>query len=114
MQHAALYGGILRLFAYAVSIAFVFMFLNVIPKRKLFITTLGERSMSVYVFHYVFIHFFVHSFLYKALLHRFPNTWELILVGIGFVVALICSLKPFDVFCKAILANKKKYRLDDE
>ncbi len=114
LEHGMRYGGILRLFTYVVSFVFVFAFLCIVPKKKNFFSPLGARSLSVYVFHYNLINLFVHSYFYRALYHNFPNTWELILVALGILVTLICSLKPFDVCCRGILSNKWKLRAQDE
>lgn len=116
LEHGALYGGILRMGAYVISFLLVFMFLAVVPQRRFFISALGARSLSVYVFHYIFINFYVHSFLYQYVFRNFPNTWELLICPIGIVITLICSAKPFDKFCKWILSGRGKYRkvLTDE
>lgn len=110
LEYGALYGGILRLGTYLVSFALVFMFLALVPQRRFFFSTLGARSLSVYMFHYVFINLYVHSFLYQYLFRNFPNTWEWLLCPIGIGITLLCSVKPLDMFCKWILSGKGKYR----
>lgn len=110
LEHGALYGGILKFGAYVVSFVLVFMFLCIIPKRRFAISALGERSLGVYVFHYVFINVYIHSFLYKYLFHNFPNTWLLLVSLLGVALTLFCSLKPFDRFCRFVIANKWKLR----
>lgn len=110
LEHGALYGGILRLGTYIISFALVFMFLCVIPKRRLCISALGERSLGVYVFHYPFINLYTHSFLYKYVFQHFPNTWLLLVTLFGIALTLICSLKPFDCFCRWMIGNRWKFR----
>lgn len=110
LEHGALYGGILRLGTYVVSFVLVFMFLCLIPKRRFCLSSLGERSLGVYVFHYAFINLYIHSFLYKYLFQNFPNIWLLLVTLLGVVLTLICSLKPFDYLCRCIIANKWKFR----
>lgn len=109
LEHGALYGGVLRLGTYIVSFALVFMFLCVIPKRRVCISALGERSLGVYVFHYAFINLYTHSFLYRYVFQNFPNAWLLLVSLFGIALTLICSLKPFDRFCRWIIGNKWRY-----
>lgn len=109
LEHGALYGGVLRLGTYLVSFVLVFMFLCVIPKRRVYISAFGERSLGIYVFHYAFIHLYTHSFLYKYVFQNFPNAWLLLVSLFGIVLTLICSLKPFDCFCRWMIANKWRH-----
>ncbi len=110
LEYGPLYGGILRLIAYVVSFVLVFMFLCVVPKRKFFVSAIGAKSLSIYVFHYSLVNIFVHSFLYKYLFQNFPDTWELLLCPIAILVTLICSIKPLDMCCRYLLNNEWKYR----
>ena len=80
------------------------------PKRRFILSKIGQRSLSVYVFHYVFIYIYMASSLYKYLPYKYPNKWWLFIVAIGIVVTFICGTKWPDALCKWIMNSNIKYR----
>ena len=53
LEYGMAYGPLIRLGVYVISFFIVFMFLSIMPKRRFILSKLGQRSLSVYVFHYV-------------------------------------------------------------
>lgn len=110
LEYGMAYGPLIRLGVYVISFFIVFMFLSIMPKRRFILSKIGQRSLSVYVFHYVFIYIYMASSLYKYLPYKYPNKWWLFIVAIGIVVTLICGTKWPDALCKWIMNSNIKYR----
>lgn len=110
LEYGMAYGPLIRLGVYVISFFIVFMFLSIMPKRRFILSKIGQRSLSVYVFHYVFIYIYMASSLYKYLPYKYPNKWWLFIVAIGIVVTFICGTKWPDALCKWIMNSNIKYR----
>ena len=111
LEYGMAYGPLIRLGVYVISFFIVFMFLSIMPKRRFILSKIGQRSLSVYVFHYVFIYIYMASSLYKYLPYKYPNKWWLFIVAIGIVVTFICGTKWPDALCKWIMNSNIKYRM---
>lgn len=102
------YGAILRTIAYSVSIAVSLCFLVLIPKRHLpVITTIGSRSMSIYVFHRPLQHLMNGLFLVSALKGDNPKIIMLIIFGISVVLTLLLTLKIFEYILYPFTNSRK-------
>lgn len=110
LEYGMAYGPLIRLGVYVISFFIVFMFLSIMPKRRFILSKIGQRSLSVYVFHYIFIYIYMASSLYKYLPYKYPNKWWLFIVAIGIVVTFICGTKWPDALCKWIMNSNIKYR----
>ena len=109
LEYGMAYGPLIRLGVYVISFFIVFMFLSIMPKRRFILSKIGQRSLSVYVFHYVFIYIYMASSLYKYLPYKYPNKWWLFIVAIGIAVTFICGTKWPDALCKWIMNSNIKY-----
>lgn len=87
------WGWLYRLICYAIGFSMSFLVAMVIPKKKLFFTNLGSKTMSIYVFHgliYQFISYYLNAYQYiNSTISYF------IFIIIVLIIIWILSTKPF-------------------
>ena len=110
LEYGMAYGPLIRLGVYVISFFIVFMFLSIMPKRRFILSKIGQRSLSVYVFHYVLSIFIWQAVCTNILPYKYPNKWWLFIVAIGIVVTFICGTNGPDALCKWIMNSNIKYR----
>lgn len=89
------WGCIYRLLCYAITICVSSAIIFVFPKRPLFFTKLGAKTLQVYFWHFAVIYLFVGLGLDKIVL--IGPVGKLLWLLFGVVVTLILCLKPFGV-----------------
>ena len=102
------FGGLIRFAYYGVVAIISLSIIALVPKRKLWISKLGQRTLPVYVFHYLFIFAFARFNWDDAIMRMFPNRWELIFFAIGVVVTLVTTLSIFEWPLNKIMKIKKQ------
>lgn len=89
-------GMCIRLLCYGISFAVTYLFMFIIPDRKIFCSCLGGRTMSIYLFHGL-----VYSSFKQAtdLLENLNGWWQVwILLAFCIGIVWIFSRKPFVTF----------------
>ena len=86
---------VLRVKLYIISIAMILLLLLLVPDKKIpVLTTIGQRSLNVFLLH-VFVQRYV---LYKNYFEVLPAHLEWICLGLAIVCVLVLSIEPID-FC---------------
>lgn len=84
------YGGIARLFVYITSAIMAASIFTWVPRKRSVITSLGERTLYVYLLHGFFIQFFREMDLFEV-----NNLLDLLGIGVlSALIVLILSSKP--------------------
>ncbi|MCD7837775.1 MAG: acyltransferase family protein [Clostridiales bacterium] len=98
LEDLAPYGGLFRLGLYAVGFLLTFCLIAVIPRFHIpVISTVGKRTLSVYVFHYPLVKYFYTGFVLKDwVLANWPTLYGLAYAVISLLIVLVFALKPFD------------------
>lgn len=98
------YHWIFRIVLYAVGFLMIFLIASLIPKRRLpCLTTVGQRTLTVYMTHYCFVYLLCDKLELENLLSKFlgPFTnFGIILIAIA--VAFFCANGLFDYTVKKI------------
>lgn len=93
-------GALSRVSMYFIQIVMSLAVLSFIPRRKLFFTKYGERTMQVYVLHYLFILIFVNTKFHLSLMNFFGNflplVYSLLAIFLTFVLSNHFFKKIFD------------------
>lgn len=76
-----------RLVAYICMAAATYMFLTLIPKRKLFFTAIGTNTMSIYLLHMALVRIFEDSSL-RAFIENQEQYWIIFFIAIFIVYIL--------------------------
>ena len=73
------YGWELRLLTYAISFAAIFLLISLIPRKKIKrFTSLGERTLGIYMFHYVIVYITVYVLKIQSIFKSvFPNSLDM-------------------------------------
>ena len=82
------YGLLLRILSYFISFTLGFCVLNIVPRRKLPISNLGSRTLTVYIIHMIVVELIVINF---GPLKTFPS------ILLGIIVSIILSQKLFSI-----------------
>ena len=88
-------GMFLRLIWIIYNIFIAIIIFTLIPRRKLFITKLGSRTLQVYVLQYFVTHILNYSFISVMLKNIFGDYIVFALILLGIIITLILSLKIF-------------------
>lgn len=99
------YGGVARLLVYATSTIMAISVLSWIPVRNFKLTSLGERTLYVYLLHGFFIQFFREADLFKV-------DHVLDLLGLGILSALIVfvlSSRPIMLIWEPMIEGSVSY-----
>ena len=97
-------GMILRLIFYAISAFMTICFMCLIPNSKNIFTTLGERSLGIFIIHRLSKGFFIKYGFYKSIGHG-AKALICVLV-LSMILTLLSSLKIFDNLFRKILSFK--------
>lgn len=82
------YGLILRILSYLISFTLGFCILTIVPRRKLLISNLGSRTLTVYIFHMIVV---------ELITHYFGPLKTLLSILLGIFVTFILSQKIFSI-----------------
>lgn len=106
------YGWELRLLTYAISFAAIFLLISLIPRKKIKgFTSLGERTLGIYMFHYVII--YTAAYVLK-IQNIFKSTSDIgfayFIILIAILTAYICSNKGFNYIAQKLFSAKDKLK----
>ncbi|MCD8051396.1 MAG: acyltransferase family protein [Clostridiales bacterium] len=98
LEALAPYGGLFRLAFYGVAFLLTFCLIAVIPSFHIpVVSTVGQRTLSVYMFHYPLVTYFYEGFVLKDwVLANWPNLYGLAYAVISLLIVLVFASKPFD------------------
>ncbi|MCD8147137.1 MAG: acyltransferase family protein [Clostridiales bacterium] len=98
LEDLAPYGGLLRLAFYGVAFLLTFCLIAVIPNCHIpVVSTVGRRTLPVYMFHYALVSYFYTGFVLKDwVLVHFPTLYGLAYAVISLLIVLVFAAKPFD------------------
>ncbi|MCD8007526.1 MAG: acyltransferase family protein [Clostridiales bacterium] len=98
LEELAPYGGLYRLAFYAVAFLLTFCLIAVIPNCHIpVVSTVGQRTLSVYMFHYPLVSYFYTGFVLKDwVLANFPTLYGLAYAVISLLIVLLFAAKPFN------------------
>ncbi|WP_257349285.1 acyltransferase family protein [Pseudalkalibacillus decolorationis] len=94
---------VMRLLMYGLMFIATFSFMTIVPRRKMFFTHLGGRTLYVYLLHGFIIKLFSLTPFY-SLVDETGN--YLVLFGLAVVVTLALSSKPIITFAQPIIELK--------
>jgi fucose 4-O-acetylase-like acetyltransferase len=94
------YGGLIRLAMYGIMFAATFSFLAILPRRKMFFTELGERTLYIYL-----LHGFVLKYLFTTELFASieKNGAYFMIVILAIIVTLFLASKPVIVLAQPFI-----------
>ena len=106
------YGWELRLLTYAISFAAIFLLISLIPRKKIKgFTSLGERTLGIYMFHYVIIYTAVYVLKIQNI---FKSTSDIgfayFIILIAILTAYICSNKGCNYIAQKLFSAKDKLK----
>lgn len=106
------YGWELRLLTYAISFAAIFLLISLIPRKRIKgFTSLGERTLGIYMFHYVIIYTAVYVLKIQNI---FKSTSDIgfayFIILIAILTAYICSNKGFNYIAQKLFSVKDKLK----
>lgn len=94
---------IIRVLMYGLMFLATFSFMAIVPRRKMFFTHLGGRTLYVYLLHGFIIKLFSITPFYD-LVDETGN--YLVLLGLALIVTLTLSSKPIITFAQPIIEQK--------
>lgn len=106
------YGWELRLLTYAISFAAIFLLISLIPRKRIKgFTSLGERTLGIYMFHYVII--YTAAYVLK-IQNIFKSTSDIgfayFIILIAILTAYICSNKGCNYIAQKLFSAKDKLK----
>ena len=106
------YGWELRLLTYAISFAAIFLLISLIPRKRIKgFTSLGERTLGIYMFHYVII--YTAAYVLK-IQNIFKSTSDIgfayFIILIAILTAYFCSNKGFNYIAQKLFSVKDKLK----
>lgn len=106
------YGWELRLLTYAISFAAIFLLISLIPRKRIKgFTSLGERTLGIYMFHYVIIYTAVYVLKIQNI---FKSTSDIgfayFIILIAILTAYICSNKGCNYIAQKLFSAKNKLK----
>ena len=106
------YGWELRLLTYAISFAAIFLLISLIPRKRIKgFTSLGERTLGIYMFHYVIIYTAVYVLKIQNI---FKSTSDIgfayFIILIAILTAYICSNKGCNYIAQKLFSVKDKLK----
>ena len=108
-----LLGGFYRLMFYGLSTIISLAIIYITPKRKLFITKFGTRTLQVYFIHHLILSTYHHYKLNDYIIKMFPENWKIVYLLLVVGLALVLSLKIFEFPFKKIMNIKFRKILRD-
>lgn len=106
------YGWELRLLTYAISFAAIFLLISLIPRKRIKgFTSLGKRTLGIYMFHYVII--YTAAYVLK-IQNIFKSTSDIgfayFIILIAILTAYICSNKGCNYIAQKLFSVKDKLK----
>lgn len=97
-------GFIYRLSWYVIVLILVFAIIAITPGFKSFFTTIGQRSLQIYVIHYGILEFLYKGFnLDLKVREWWPAHYTILIVLVAIVMTLVLSIKPIEWVTKKII-----------
>lgn len=97
------FGGLFRLGHYIVAFAFVFALIALMPKAKTFISTIGSRTLPIYVLHTSVITLLRGFGMDSLLIGLFGVNYVYAIPVAAVLILLVTSLKPFAIMIDKII-----------
>lgn len=113
MEMSAQYqwGFLWRLAAYGISFIMLIAIISIVPYRKLPISWLGQRTLSVFVLHYPLLVIMFNK--WDWMMNWMPDGKVAVhALIVCFVVVLFTSLKPFDYLVRLIMNVPERKKAD--
>lgn len=107
-----IWGGIFRLGVFFFSLFLIFLLISIMPKKKLFFSWIGQRTLAIYVFHGALVFLVFHIFGMKNLPEMLPYGWQLIVVLLSILISVFCSNFLFNGLVKGL--TSASWRLLDK
>lgn len=106
------YGWELRLLTYAISFAAIFLLISLIPRKRIKgFTSLGERTLGIYMFHYVIIYIAVYVLKIQNIFKSTSdNGFAYFIILIAILTAYICSNKGCNYIAQKLFSAKDKLK----
>lgn len=106
------YGWELRLLTYAISFASIFLLISLIPRKKIKgFTSLGERTLGLYMFHYVIVYIAVYVLKIQNIFKSTSdNGFAYFIILIAILTAYFCSNKGFNYIAQKLFSVKDKLK----
>ena len=106
------YGWELRLLTYAISFAAIFLLISLIPRKKIKgFTSLGERTLGIYMFHYVIVYIAVYVLKIQSIFKSvFPNSWAYLIIPVAILTAYFCGNPLFNQVSQKLFSHKEKLK----
>lgn len=106
------YGWELRLLTYAISFAAIFLLISLIPRKKIKgFTSLGERTLGIYMFHYVIVYIAVYVLKIQSIFKSvFPNSWAYLIIPVAILTAYFCGNPLFNQVSQKLFSRKEKLK----
>ena len=101
-------GGLLRAGHYLIGFALVFAIIILVPNIKSFLTTVGSRTLSIYVFHIALIYIARDAIKIDDLLKSIggPN-WEWLTIIVALIIVFIAAVKPLNMLVNLLINPKR-------
>lgn len=102
----------LRLLTYAISFAAIFLLISLIPRKKIkSFTSLGERTLGIYMFHYVIVYIAVYVLKIQSIFKSvFPNSWAYLIIPVAILTAYFCGNPLFNQVSQKLFSSKEKLK----
>ncbi len=106
------YGWELRLLTYAISFAAIFLLISLIPRKRIKgFTSLGERTLGIYMFHYVIVYIAVYVLKIQNIFKSTSdNGFAYFIILIAILTAYFCSNKGFNYIAQKLFSVKDKLK----
>ncbi|MDO4364183.1 MAG: acyltransferase family protein [Clostridia bacterium] len=106
------YGWELRLLTYAISFAAIFLLISLIPRKRIKgFTSLGERTLGIYMFHYVIVYIAVNGLKIQSIFKSTSDSgFAYFIVLIAILTAYICSNRGFNYIAQKLFSVKDKLK----
>lgn len=106
------YGWELRLLTYAISFAAIFLLISLIPRKRIRgFTSLGERTLGIYMFHYVIVYIAVYVLKIQNIFKSTSdNGFAYFIILIAILTAYFCSNKGFNYIAQKLFSVKDKLK----
>lgn len=106
------YGWELRLLTYAISFAAIFLLISLIPRKRIKgFTSLGERTLGIYMFHYVIVYIAVYVLKIQSIFKSvFPNSWAYLIIPVAILTAYFCGNPLFNQVSQKLFSSKEKLK----
>lgn len=95
-----------RLFTYVLAIIMSVLVLSIIPRKKLFFTKFGGRTLAVYVLHFIILILYFNSDFSTFVADKFDGYIQIIYIAVAIILSFILSLKCFSVVFDKIVSLK--------